>query len=66
VLKVRVRAAAERGKANLAAAKIVADAIKMPPESVRVVTGHTAPRKIIEILGMSESEVHSRLGKVAR
>lgn len=62
-LKVRVRAPAERGKANLAVEKIVAEAIGVAPESVRVVKGHTSPRKVLEISGISESEVHSRLGK---
>ena len=64
-LKVRVRAPAERGKANSAAEKIVAEAIGLPQESVRVVKGHTSPRKVVEISGLSEAEVQRRLAKIA-
>lgn len=62
--KVRVRAPAERGKANNAAERIVAEAVGLPQESVRVVKGHTAPRKVVEISGLSESEVQRRLAQM--
>lgn len=60
-LKVRVRAVAERGKANEAAEKVVAEALGVPGERARVVAGHTSPWKVIEVSGISEAELHERL-----
>ncbi len=62
-LKVRVTAPAERGKANTAVEKLVADALGVPRRQARVVTGAASARKIVEIDGLSESEVRSRLSK---
>jgi len=60
-LKVRVTAPAERGRANAAAEATLASALGVSPKSVRVVAGGTSPRKIVEIAGLSESEIHQRL-----
>ena len=65
VLKVRVTAPPERGKANAAVEATVAEAVGVPAASVRVVAGHTSPRKVIEIAGLSEAEVRERLAKAA-
>jgi hypothetical protein len=62
-LKVRVTAPAERGRANAAVEKLVADALSVPRRQARVITGAASARKIIEIDGLSESEVRSRLPK---
>ena len=62
-LKVRVTAPAERGKANTAVERLVADALGVPRRQARVVTGAASERKIVEIDGLSESEVRSRLSK---
>src|ERR1043166_1312519 len=59
--KVRVTGPAGRGKANDAIEAVVAEALGIPQASVRVVTGTTSPRKVLEIAGLSESEVHRRL-----
>jgi uncharacterized protein (TIGR00251 family) len=64
-LKIRVRAPAERGKANAAAEKIVAEALGLPVKCARIVTGKTSSRKVVEISGLTESEVHRRLSKGA-
>jgi uncharacterized protein len=60
-LKVRVSAPAERGKANAAAEKIVAEALGVPAERARIVAGKGSARKVIEISGLSESEIQQRL-----
>jgi len=60
-LKVRVTAPAERGKANAAIERIVAEALGVPRACARVVAGKTSPRKVLEIDGLSEAEVHRRL-----
>jgi uncharacterized protein (TIGR00251 family) len=62
-LKVRVTAPPERGKANAAVETIIADAIGVPSQNVRVASGQTSARKIVEIVGLSEAEVHRRLEK---
>ena len=65
ILKVRVRAPAERGKANAAVEKVIANALGVPRERVLIVTGKTSARKVIEINGLSESEVYHKLSNVA-
>lgn len=60
-LKVRVTAPPERGKANAAVEKLVARVLGLPTGSTRVVAGHTSARKLLEIDGPSEAEIHDRL-----
>ena len=62
-LKVRVRAPAERGKANAAVEQLVAGALDLPREAVRITAGKTSARKTAEITGLSAAEVHHRLGQ---
>jgi hypothetical protein len=62
-LKVRVRAPAERGKANAAVERIVAEALGIAPGQARIVAGHASARKVVEISGVSEAEVQDRLAK---
>lgn len=63
-LKIRVTAPAEGGKANAAVEKILANALGLP-KCARIVTGKTSPRKLVEISGLSESEIRHRLSLVA-
>ena len=64
-LKVRVTAPAEAGKANAAVEATIAGALGLPRKYARVIAGRTSPRKVLEITGLSESEVHERLSKGA-
>lgn len=64
-LKVRVTAAPEHGKANAAVETTIAAALGILPGAVRVLSGYGSPRKIVEIDGLSEAEVHRRLAKDA-
>ena len=63
VLKLRVRAPAERGKANAAVEELVARELGLSTERVRIVSGRTSPRKGIEVSGLAEAEIHRRLAK---
>ena len=63
VLKVRVRAPPERGKANAAVEKVVARALAVPSNAVRIVSGTTSARKTAEISGLSLAEIHERLAR---
>ena len=60
-LKICVNTAPEKGKANLAAREILAVALGLPKDKVRVVSGLTSARKLVEIDGMGEAEVRRRL-----
>ncbi len=60
-LKIRVTAAAERGKANAAVKKILADSLQVPRTAVKIVAGDTTPKKVVEISGLTEKEVYERL-----
>jgi uncharacterized protein YggU (UPF0235/DUF167 family) len=42
---------------------LLADALGLPRGSARVVSGATSPRKVVEIEGLTEDEVRSRLEK---
>ena len=68
-LKVWVTAPPERGKANIAVQAVLADALGVSRESIRLVAGLQSSRKVVEIEGLVAAEVHRRLlcrNKVAR
>lgn len=60
-LKVRVRAPAEAGRANAAVVRVVAEALALAPEALRIVTGGSSPRKTLEIDGLDETELRARV-----
>jgi uncharacterized protein YggU (UPF0235/DUF167 family) len=65
VLKVRVRAAPEKGRANAAVEELLARELGVPRRNVRVVAGHTAPRKTVEVDGVDGGELAARLARIA-
>ena len=62
VLRVRVRAAPERGKANEAVCALIASALGLPARSVVVERGHTSREKMLVIEGVTEKMLRERLG----
>lgn len=60
-LKIRVQAPPEKGKANAAVVALLARGLAIPAGSLNVVSGQTARNKIVEIAGLDEAEVTSRL-----
>lgn len=60
-LKVRVCAPAEQGKANRAVEKLIAGALGISKDRVCIVAGGASPRKVVEIEGLSGTEVQSAL-----
>ena len=64
--KARVTAAPERGRANDAVIALLAGVLRIDRGSIRVVAGHAARRKVVEIDGLDEEEAGRRLDAAAR
>lgn len=60
--KLRVAAAPERGRANEAALRLLAETLRVQPGAVRLVSGHGSRDKIVEVTGIAPSEAERRLG----
>jgi hypothetical protein len=60
-LKVRVTAPPERGRANTAVHALLAGALRLPHDRIRLVAGASSPRKLFEVEGLDEVEVRRRL-----
>ena len=59
--KVRVSAAPERGRANDAVVRLLAEHLHVPRASVSVVSGHTSTDKVVELQGLDPREAERRL-----
>lgn len=66
MLRIRVRANPERGKANEAVCRLVAGALGLPTGCVTVARGAGSRQKLLEVEGMEEQEVRRRLGAPSR
>jgi uncharacterized protein YggU (UPF0235/DUF167 family) len=60
-LVLRVRAAAERGRATEEARRLLAAVLGVPPASVRLRGGATTRTKRFEVLGLAREELDRRL-----
>ena len=61
-LRVRVRARPEKGLANEAALRLLAGRLNVPRSRLDLVRGATSRDKLIEVEGLSEDELRTRLG----
>ena len=61
-LKVCVRVAPEKGKANKAVEAVISQALGLPKKSARIIKGHTSAHKILEIDELSDAAVLAKLG----
>ncbi len=59
--KVRVAAAAERGRANDAVLELVASTLGVPQDRVKLVAGATARDKVVEVSGLTAAEAERLL-----
>lgn len=64
VLKVRVTTAPEKGKANKAVKSLLAQTLNVSKSAVSIFSGHTSAQKIVEVSGLSESELRQRLAAI--
>ncbi|MEE8370228.1 MAG: DUF167 domain-containing protein [Dehalococcoidia bacterium] len=60
-LRLRVRAAPERGKATEAACQLLADCLGVPANRVSLARGATSRDKLLHIQGLSDDEVRRLL-----
>ena len=60
-LKVKVRAAADRGRANEAVCRLVAGLLGVAPSAVEVVAGRTNRTKRVAVTGVSADDVGNAL-----
>jgi uncharacterized protein (TIGR00251 family) len=65
-LKVRVRAPAEAGRANAAVVRVVAEALGLPPDGVRITSGTSSPKKTLEIDGLDLATLRARIAALIR
>ena len=64
--KVRVAAPPERGAANEAVVRLLAEALSVPRGRISVVAGQVARDKIVELKGFEPAEIESRLASAGR
>jgi uncharacterized protein (TIGR00251 family) len=62
-LRVRVRAAPEKGLANEAVCALIAAALGVPASTVTVERGHASRDKVLLVEGVTAEEMMSRLGR---
>ena len=60
--KVRVRAAPERGRANDAVVRLLADRLQVARSGIEIVSGHVGRDKVVEVRGLDGDEVARLLG----
>jgi uncharacterized protein len=63
--KVRVAEAPERGRANEAVLRLLADALALPRTALTLVSGHGAREKIVELTGIGPGLTERRLNSAA-
>ena len=58
-LKVAVSSPPERGAANKALLKVLAKRFNIRPAKLRILSGHSQPRKLIMIIGLSAEQLRA-------
>lgn len=60
-VKIRVQAPPEKGKANAAVISLLADFLEIPAKQFSICAGHASQNKVVEVQGVSDAELISRL-----
>jgi uncharacterized protein YggU (UPF0235/DUF167 family) len=63
--RIRVASAPERGRANDAALRLLAETLSLPRRNLSVVAGHTAREKVVAADGITAAEAEARLRRSA-
>jgi uncharacterized protein (TIGR00251 family) len=61
VLRLRVTAPAQRGKANEAVLRLLAAALRVERRRLRIIRGQTSRQKVVLVDGLEEAEIRARL-----
>jgi len=61
-IKIKLRAPAVEGKANVALHHFLADRLQIPTRNIVLERGEKSREKLIRIEGLSQIEIHRRLG----
>lgn len=62
ILCIKITAPPVEGAANEAISKFLADALKVRKSQVELVSGEKSREKTVRVLGLSEVEIHTRIG----
>ena len=65
VLRLRVAAPAQRGKANEAVLRLLAAALGIERRRLRIVRGHTSRQKVVLVDGLDDAEIRARLASAS-
>jgi uncharacterized protein (TIGR00251 family) len=63
MLKIKLAAAPEKGKANQALIEFLADELGVKKNAVKITSGHTSPVKTIEVAGVSTEILLDKLNR---
>jgi uncharacterized protein (TIGR00251 family) len=63
-VKVQVSAPPEKGKANDAVIKVIADALGLRAGDVVLLRGHSTPRKTLQINSLDQTTLEDRLREI--
>ena len=62
MLKVKISAPPEKGKANQCLVKFLAKQLGVKRNAIRIISGQTRPVKHVEVLGISAETLQKKLG----
>jgi uncharacterized protein YggU (UPF0235/DUF167 family) len=65
-LKIQVAAPPEKGKANDAVVRLLADLLNRPAKDIKVIKGQTSPRKIVLVRAIDLDQLLSKLQDVQK
>ena len=60
-LKIRVKAAPESGKANIAIERLLAQTFNLKRKQIRIISGTSSRHKIVELSGISQQQLSTLL-----
>ncbi len=63
--KVRVTEAPERGRANDAVLRLLAQVLAVPRDALTLVSGHSGREKIVELTGVGPAQIERRLASAS-
>lgn len=64
MLRIRLRAVPEKGKANEALVSFLAVALNLSKASIRIISGHAARIKRVSVEGLTEAQIHDKLNSM--